>query len=245
MHPLDNIIWQALTTRQAEFAERFGLARRFMPEISALAGFAEPTSEGYESLARLVETGGTIRLFLEMPYQPRAGWNLVAGAPMAEMVYAGSGMPNSQRFDAELRAADSRGRLSPHKTDPEIVELGAVDSPDMMELTALTKPGPFSQRTHELGTYLGIRHEGKLIAMAGERLKIPGHTEVSAVCTHPEHTGHGYARSLMTEVMRRICGRGETPFLHVREANVHAIALYHKLGFSRRVLLHYAVLQKL
>jgi predicted GNAT family acetyltransferase len=115
----------------------------------------------------------------------------------------------------------------------------------MMELTALTKPGPFSPRTHELGTYLGIRRDGKLIAMAGERLKIPGHTEVSAVCTHPEHTGHGYARSLMTEVMRRICSRGETPFLHVRADNVCAIALYYKLGFSRRVLLHYAVLQKL
>ncbi len=74
----------------------------------------------------------------------------------------------------------------------------------MMALTALTKPGPFGKRTHELGTYLGIRRDGKLVAMAGERLKIPGYTEVSAVCTHPEHTGHGYARILMAEVMRRI-----------------------------------------
>jgi len=81
MHPLDNVIWQALTTRQAEFAESSGPARRFIPEISPLGGFAEPTAEGYESLATLVGTGGTIGLFLDMPYQPRAGWSFVAGAP--------------------------------------------------------------------------------------------------------------------------------------------------------------------
>ena len=86
----------------------------------------------------------------------------------------------------------------------------------MVELATLTKPGPFGSRTHELGTYMGIRREGKLVAMAGERLKVPGYTEVSAVCTHPEHTGKGYARVLMTEIMRGIRDRGEIPFLHVR-----------------------------
>jgi len=111
-------------------------------------------------------------------------------------------------------------------------------------LTALTKPGPFSARTHELGAYIGIRRNGKLVAMAGERLKVPGCTELSAVCTHPEHTGHGFARTLMTELMRRICGRGETPFLHVREDNMRAIGLYERMGFRRRVLLHLAVLRK-
>ena len=168
-------------------------------------------------------------LFLEAPYQSRPGWSFVAGAPMPEMVYEGASVPLSRC------SSDS---------DPEIVELGAKDSPDMMALTALTKPGPFNQRTHELGTYLGIRHDGKLVAMAGERLKVPGYTEVSAVCTHPEHTGHGYARILTTEVMRRIRSRGETPFLHVREDNVRAIELYERLGFSQRVLLHFAVLRK-
>jgi predicted GNAT family acetyltransferase len=80
--------------------------------------------------------------------------------------------------------------------------------------------------------------------MSGERMRVPGHTEVSAVCTHPEHTGHGYARILTTEVVQRIRSRGETPFLHVREDNVRAIELYHRLGFVRRVLLHLAVLRK-
>jgi ribosomal protein S18 acetylase RimI-like enzyme len=228
MHPLDNIIWKALTTRQAGFAESFHQARKFMPEVSPLAAFPEPTAEGYESLAGLLlNSSGTIGLFLEEPYQPRAGWNLVAGAPMPEMVYEGRNVQLSQR-----------------SSDVEIIELGSADSPDMIELTAITKPGPFNKRTHELGTYLGIRRDGKLVAMAGERLKIPGYTEVSAVCTHPEHTGHGYARILMMEVMRGIISRGEAPLLHVRGDNMRAIALYERLGFSQRVLLHFAVLRK-
>jgi len=127
---------------------------------------------------------------------------------------------------------------------PEIVRLGAADSPEMMELTSLTKPGPFGRRTHELGTYLGIRVEGKLVAMAGERLKVPGYTEVSAVCTHPEHAGKGYARMLMLEVMRGIRERGETPFLHVRRDNARAIALYERIGFRTRVMPHFALLRK-
>jgi predicted GNAT family acetyltransferase len=135
---------------------------------------------------------------------------------------------------------------SPNRADSkaDIVELGLPDSPEMIELTSLTKPGPFGPRTHELGTYLGIRREGKLVAMAGERLKVPGYTEVSAVCTHPDHTGKGYARILMTEIMERIRDRGETPFLHSRADNTRAINLYKLLGFRERKFGHFAVLRK-
>src|SRR5271167_64180 len=222
MHPLDNIIWKALTTRQAEFAESFNQARRFTPEVSPLAAFPEPTLEGYESLAGLVDARGTIGLFLEAPCQPHPGWSFVAGAPMPEMVFEGNGAAFPQASDPSLRSAGQPRRPSPHEHDPEIVELSVADVPEMLALTALTKPGPFHKRTHELGSYLGIRREGKLVAMAGERLKIPGYSEVSAVCSHPEHTGHGYARLLMIDVMQRIRSRGETPFLHVREDNVRA-----------------------
>ena len=228
MHPLDNIIWTALTTRQSEFAESFGQARRFMPEVTALGGFREPTAEGYESLSGLVGAHGTVALFLDDPYEKRAGWERIAGAPLLQMV-------------CENGSAVLAPRVDP---DPELVELGDADSPEMIELTALTKPGPFGKRTHELGTYLGIRCERRLVAMSGERMKVPGWTEVSAVCTHPEHTGHGYARILMAEVMRRIRSRGETPFLHVREDNVRAIQLYERLGFSPRLRLHFAVLRR-
>ncbi len=114
----------------------------------------------------------------------------------------------------------------------------------MVELTALTKPGPFGPRTHELGHYVGIRDGGKLVAMAGERLKVPGYTEVSAVCTHPDHLGKGYAAALISEVMRAIRERGETPFLHVRAHNRRAIAVYERLGFRIRWQGHVAVLRK-
>jgi len=227
MHPLDNVIWQALTTRDAQFAESFDEARRFVREVGPLGAFCEPSPRGYASLAGLVGPGGTVGLFLDDPYESRAGWSFVVGAPLLQMV------------------ADN-GTAPPARQTPgiELIELGALDSAEMIELTTLTKPGPFGSRTHELGTYLGIREDGRLVAMSGERLKVPGHTEVSAVCTHPEHTGKGYAGVLMTEVMKRIRDRGETPFLHVRQDNVRAIEIYRRLEFRERKLGHFAVLRK-
>jgi predicted GNAT family acetyltransferase len=126
-----------------------------------------------------------------------------------------------------------------------MIELGPSDSADMLELATLTKPGPFGTRTHELGRYVGIRIDGQLVAMSGERLKVPGHTEVSAVCTRPGYTGKGYARVLMLEIMREIRGRGEAPFLHVRQDNARAIALYERLGFRTKRVVHFTVLRKL
>jgi predicted GNAT family acetyltransferase len=228
MHPLDNVIWQALTTRQAEFAESSGSARRFMPEVSSLAAFAEPAPESYAALAKLSQVERTIRLFLDKPYEGRPGWNLIAGVPVLQMVL--------EQGNGDVASTNGGG--------VELVELSATHAPEMLELALLTNPGPFDLRTHELGTYLGIFRDGKLLAMAGERLKVPGHTEVSAVCTHPEHTGRGYARVLMMEVMRRIQRRGETPFLHVRENNERAMELYRRLGFGKRKVSHLAVLQK-
>ncbi len=228
MHVLDNVIWQALTTRDAQFAESFEDARRFVHEVGPLGAFREHGAHGYASLAGLVEPGGTVGLFLDDPYEARGGWTFVVGAPLLQMV-----------CDNGVAEPSSRGNT------PDLAELGTQDSPEMIELTAMTKPGPFGSRTHELGTYLGIRSQGQLVAMAGERLKVPGHTEVSAVCTHPEHTGKGYAAILMAEVMRRIRERGETPFLHVRADNGRAIEIYKRLGFRERKLGHFAVLRKL
>ena len=151
----------------------------------------------------------------------------------------------SSRYPQEIAERPSSSvRNAPHMMNSaEIVELGDSDSSDMLELTALTKPGPFGRRTHELGYYVGIRDHGNLVAMAGERLKVPGFTEVSAVCTHPDHLGKGYAAALMTEVMRGIRERGETPFLHVRADNSRAIAIYERLGFRTAWQGHFAVLR--
>lgn len=231
MHPLDNVIWTALTTRQTQFAEGSGVARRFVKEVTLLSGFERPDDDGYAALGQVVGFGGTAAVFLDEPYSARAGWEWIAGAPLLQMVY--------HNGDSE-RAVHSKS-TNPH---PKIVPLGLADSPEMIDLTTLTKPGPFGPRTHELGTYVGIRDETRLAAMAGERLKVEGFTEVSAVCTHPDYLGRGYAGTLMAEVMSGIRARGETPFLHVRGDNTRAIALYERLGFRTRHSGHFAVLRR-
>jgi predicted GNAT family acetyltransferase len=227
MHALDNVIWRALTTRQAEFAECFGRARRFVREVTSLCAFEEPSPKGFVDLGELVGVGGTAAVFLDTPYEPRQGWELIARAPLLEMV-----CENCDRHKVQ--------------SDPtsQLVRLGAQDAAEMVELATLNKPGPFGLRTHELGAYVGMRAQERLVAMAGERLKVPGYTEVSAVCTHPEHTGKGYAGVLMEEIMRGIRERGEISFLHVREDNARAVVLYERLGFRTHRRLHFAVLRK-
>ena len=126
----------------------------------------------------------------------------------------------------------------------EILTLGAADVAEMMALTALTKPGPFSARTHELGTFLGIRVGGELVAMAGERMKPADYTEMTAVCVHPDHRGNGYGQILLSAISRQIVARGEIPFLHVFTSNTSAIALYRRQGMEIRRQLHVTVLQK-
>ena len=126
----------------------------------------------------------------------------------------------------------------------EAVVLDASDVPAMMELTDLTKPGPFSLRTYELGTFLGVRIDGQLVAMAGERLKPANYTEITAVCVHPDHRGRGYAQMLVGAVARQIVARGESPFLHVLTSNASAIALYRRQGMEVIRRLHVTVLQK-
>ena len=226
MHALDNVIWKALTSSQARFSESSKFARKFPAEVTSLGALLEPTREGYDSLADLLTPGATAGLFLEAPPQAPDALTVVATVPLLQMIYE----------DCEPIAPASAGN--------GWIELSESDVPEMVALAELTKPGPFGRRTRELGTYLGIRRSGTLVAMAGERLRLPGYTEVSAVCTHPNHTGRGYAAALITELVERIRNRGEVPFLHVRENNVRAIGLYEHLGFRKRTVLQLAVVRK-
>jgi ribosomal protein S18 acetylase RimI-like enzyme len=215
VHPLDNPIWTSLNTVHARFAQGAGPARRFLPAVSPLAGVTEPAPEAFDALAALAAPGDYVALFLEERVAPGPKWTVARDVGLMQMVHSGSTLPAPSH---------------------DLLELGEKDAPEMLALARLTRPGPFDERTRELGTFLGVRVDGKLAAMTGERLKVPGFTEMSAVCVHPDHLGRGYARSLMCAIAAGIRARGETPFLHVLPENARAIGLYESLGFTRRRL---------
>jgi ribosomal protein S18 acetylase RimI-like enzyme len=118
--------------------------------------------------------------------------------------------------------------------DPDIVPLGPDDAGDMLALARRTRPGPFEARTHEFGGYVGVRRDGVLVAMAGERMHPPGWTEISAVCTDEAARRQGLAGRVVRAVAASILARGDQPMLHVAASNTGAISLYERLGFRTR-----------
>jgi predicted GNAT family acetyltransferase len=211
-HPLDHPVLASLTGLHAGFAERRGNAVRYQPDVSPFLAIPDqPTEEDWADLAALVGPGAVIPLTGPAVVFP-ANWQIVAVGDGVQMT--GEGV-----------AA---------KPDDEAVCLTAQDVPEMLALAERTKPGPFLPRTIELGTYLGIRRHGKLVAMAGERLHPPGWTEISAVCTDPAYQGQGLASRLVWAVAYGIRCRNETPFLHAVATNTNAIRLYESLGFRLR-----------
>lgn len=223
-HVLDNPIWNALLTRQAQYAEGDELAKRFLPEIGPLAGLREQSPDAYRSLGQLLKPGEPVALFLDAEPQLPQDWQMILHKSIVQMVC-------------------TNPPVAPERSENDIPfePLGAADIPAMLELTALTEPGPFRPRTCELGGFIGIRQQDRLAAMAGQRLAPPGYTEVSAVCTHPDFRGRGYAHLLVAEVVRRIQASGETPFLTAYEHNTGAIRVYQAVGFELRRTLHVAV----
>lgn len=212
-HLLDRPIWTALTTRQSQLAREAGGVRRFAPAFAPFAASADGTSESFAALATLVPEGGQVVIQQERAIDTPPGLTLARSAETVQMI--------AERVSEE-RAIFAFDELTP------------ADAPEMRALAALTKPGPFAERTHELGRFVGVRHEGRLVAMAGERMKAGAYTEVSGVCTHPDARGKGYAAGLMREIARGVVARGETPFLHAFADNTGAIALYEKLGYVVR-----------
>ncbi|MFE2987505.1 GNAT family N-acetyltransferase [Streptomyces sp. NPDC059262] len=211
-HPLDNPAYTSLTGPHAHFAERRGRVVRYPVDVSPwLALPDEPGPGDWADLAALAGPGETVPL-PGMRTTPPEGWELTMS------------MDGVQLVDDGVAAAP----------DAEAVLLGAADVPEMLDLVARTQPGPFLPRTVELGTYLGIRRQGALVAMAGERLHPPGWTEISAVCTDPDHRGQGLAARLVLAVAAGIKDRGESPFLHTAARNTNAIRLYESLGFRLR-----------
>lgn len=220
---LDRPIWSALTTRQMHLAEGGPRALRYPVDMTPFADMVDMSAASFAALGDLMSASQVAALFTPDPVDVPAGFKVVLAETGEQMI----GSP----ADSPLR-------------DAEIVTLGAADVPAMMALTELTKPGPFAARTHQLGMFLGIRIDGELVAMTGERMKPGKFTEMTAVCVHPDYRGRGYAQALLAAVARQIEARGEIPFLHVFSHNTSAIALYQRQGMTIRRRLHVTVLMK-
>lgn len=223
---LDNPIWNSLSMEHLGLALGDGLARRYPPEIGPLSGIPAQSPAHYEALRGLAGPGGVVVLFSAEEFRIPAGWKLLRGGQLFQM------------------ARQIRGQLVPVRLDQgeTLRPLTAADAPAMLALAELTEPGPFRLRTIELGNFYGIFHGERLVAMAGKRMHLPGFVEISAVCTHPEARGRGYARMLMSLVIGEIEREGRTPFLHAFTENP-AVRIYEQLGFTIRKRLHLAVLK--
>lgn len=212
-HPLDNMVWNALAGPQAALGVNNGRARRFDPDIGVFAAVENPL-ESLDGLAEIIPDGGRVGLVTTGPLTLPPDLEALA---MGEVV----------QLTAE--------RFAPVVTTGVVYrDLTVADVPQMLDLVALTRPGPFGRRTIEMGHYIGVFDGGRLIAMTGERLRLDGFGEVSAVCTHPDYQGRGIAKALVSVIGSEIVARGEVPFLQAYTSNAAAIATYRRLGFVPR-----------
>jgi predicted GNAT family acetyltransferase len=222
-HVLDRPVWASLASRQASLSLGGELAKRYQRDVNVFASTRDDSRAALDALAELIGPG-------ERVYVLQAPEIAVPSALSVTQMPPGVQMVATRPIDAE--AAD------------DIVTLDDADAAEMLALAKLTQPGPFLARTHVMGTFRGIRIDGRLAAMAGERMRMPGHTELSGVCTHPDFRGRGLARRLSAIVCAGIEARGETPILHAWKDNRAAIALYETLGFRWRADVNVAVLER-
>jgi predicted GNAT family acetyltransferase len=221
---LNRPVWSALTTGDRRFAEGGPLALRFPPDIAPFGATEDDSLAAFAALRELLAEDGRVALVSLDMLKRYPGLDVVREAPIIQMIADGE------------TPAPTEG-LKP-------IVLGPSDVPEMMRLAQQTNPGPFGPRTHELGQYIGVRVEGALAAMAGERMRLDGAVEISAVCVSPERRGKGYAAFLVAWLVRKLRAEGAVPFLHSFPDNVSAIALYERLGFRTRKALHLTVLSR-
>lgn len=223
MSLLDNVVWSALTGPHLSLSLGDATARRYPAPIAPFGAAPNFEPDSLLALGRLLGPHEELALFTLSKITLPAGLEIVRQSSIVQMI-SNQLIGKSARTDFELLSASNSG--------------------EMLRLAELTKPGPFSERTWELGTYLGIRDQGQLIAMAGERMHLHGFTEVSAVCVHPNHRGQGFAKDLVLAICRRTVERDEIPILHAFADNYSAITLYEKLGFVVRTPMYVTVLRR-
>jgi ribosomal protein S18 acetylase RimI-like enzyme len=212
-HPLDNPVWAALTSRHAAFASKAGHAVRYPADMAPFVAVDAADARAAEQLAGLVAVGEAV-LLVGMTLPLTSAWRVEPLVRIAQMT-------------CRARLAVNEGPpISELTTDAQVT--------DMLALTALVYPHYFRPRTVEMGRYVGIYDGERLVAMAGERMRFDGHQEISAICTHPDYTGRGYAQRLLASLSNDILERGDLPFLHVSHGNARAKALYERMGYAFR-----------
>ena len=224
LEALDRPVWASLTSLHAGLAQGGALAKRYLPEVNRFASARDDSDAALAALAALVQAAEPV-FVLQVP-AIRIPPGLVASKLAAGV----------QMVAAAAVAADAG--------PDEVIPLGDADAQEMLALATLTEPGPFLRQTHRMGSFVGIRFGGRLAAMAGERFRFPGCTEVSGVCTHPDFRGRGLARRLSRHVAAGIAARGDMAFLHAWKTNTAAIRLYESLGFRLRCEVNVAVLER-
>jgi ribosomal protein S18 acetylase RimI-like enzyme len=209
---LDNPFWCSLRSRHRALARCLGDTARYPAEFAPFLGVASADADVAVAIETLVGPGETLYLLGVAP-RPPEGWTLEAYAPLAQMI-----------CEVPLSQIDG----------PQVIELSEAHRADVLALTALVYPHYFRERTMELGRYFGIYQDGRLAAMIGERLGTDAYQEISAVCTHPDFSGRGYARRLVALLSNDNLERGRIPFLHVSQQNHRAKLLYEQIGYRQR-----------
>jgi ribosomal protein S18 acetylase RimI-like enzyme len=225
---LDDVVWAALTGPQAHLAHPASGAddvKRYDPDVAPFGSARGLDARSLAAAVARLAAGQPLAFVTPAPLAAVNGADVMMRASLLQMV-----LTDPASLASSVTAA--------------IEKLATANVPEMMQLVQATRPGPFGPRTIEMGDYVGIRAAGRLVAMTGERMKVPGFTEVSAVCVDPAFRGQGHAAALIRHVAAAILARGETPFLHVVQDNHAAVALYEKLGFSTRRELQFAVFRR-
>jgi ribosomal protein S18 acetylase RimI-like enzyme len=209
---LHNPVYNALCSGDARLSHGTDKVKYYDEAVSPFAGFPQEYDKGFDDLYNLLPPGRNILYATPQLITEPQGWRFLVEIKGLQFV-----LPDTVKTPGYS--------ITPVPLNNSHVE-------EMMKLADLTKPGPFGPKTIEFGYYHGIFDNGKLVAMTGQRLHVHQYTELSAVCTHPDHLGKGYAGALMLHQIEIIRSQGKIPFLHVREDNSRAIALYERLGFG-------------